>query len=366
MAPTGQPSPTPIDTPAVAPSPTATATAPPPTDPATPEPTQATASPAATSPTGNLDGALAWTQLEVASGPSPREDHTFTLSGDGSHGYLFGGRAGSDAFNDLWRYDLAADSWQLIEPPGPAPDARFGHVAVWQPEFGLVVWSGQQSARVFFGDTWAFDPGTEQWQELPDAGDVPAARYGSCGSIGPDGRLWISHGFTEDTGRFADTRAYDFDSLAWSDETPGGDVPVLRCLHDCLWTPDGQLVLYGGQTTGAPAIGDLWAYAPEDAAWTEAARPAASPRQLYALASIGNSAFVFGGAGSDGELLDDLWRLDLSGLTMAPTEVAPGDRPTARFGATLLADEARGRLLLFGGRGEAGEVSDLWALSAAP
>jgi hypothetical protein len=159
--PTGQPSPTPIDTPAVTPGPTATGTTPPPTDPATPEPTQATASPAATSPTGNLDGSLAWTQLDVASGPSPREDHTFTLNGDGSHGYLFGGRAGSDAFNDLWRYDLAADSWQLIERGGPAPDARFGHVAVWQPEFGLVVWSGQQSARVFFGDTWAFDPATE-------------------------------------------------------------------------------------------------------------------------------------------------------------------------------------------------------------
>jgi hypothetical protein len=368
QAPTDQLSPTPAASPTAttsltpAPSPTIGQTTP---DAPLPTPTP-TPTPVSVPGDGLADGLLHWTQLDVAGGPLAREDQTFTLDGDGKYGYLFGGRAGSQAFSDLWRYDLAADLWQLIEPPGPVPDARFGHVAVWQPEFGLVVWSGQQSATVFFADIWAFDPATEQWQELPDAGDVPPARYGSCGAIGPDGRLWISHGFTEDAGRFSDTRAYDFDRLAWSDETPAGNVPVLRCLHDCLWTPDSRFVLYAGQTTGAPAIGDLWAYDFGGQAWAEAERPVAPSRQLYAFGGIGNTAFVFGGAGTDGQLLDDLWRLDLGGLTMTPAEVAPGDGPTGRSGATMVSDEARGRLLLFGGKGQAGELNDLWTLSAAP
>jgi hypothetical protein len=344
------------------PGPTATPTIQPAPSPTAPTEPPLTASPAPRPGLG--EGSVAWSKLELDGGPSAREDHTFTPDADGRYAYLFAGRAGNDAFNDLWRYDLANDAWQLIEPRGLAPAPRFGHVAVWQPELGLVVWSGQQSARVFFGDIWSFDPGTEQWQELPDAGDVPEARYGSCGSIGPDGRLWISHGFTEDTGRFFDTRAYDFGRLAWTDETPAeGDVPVLRCLHDCLWTPDGELVLYGGQTTGAPAIGDLWSYGFVSGAWAEAERPAAPPRQLYALASIGPTAFVFGGAGADGALLDDLWRLDLTGLTMSPADVSGAEGPGARLGATLLADEARGRMILFGGKGEAGELADLWILS---
>ena len=90
---------------------------------------------------------------------------------------------------------------------------------------------------------------------------MPEARYGSCASLGPDGRLWISHGFTQDDGRFADTRAYDFATGQWTDMTPAGDGPIKRCLHDCFWSSDGQrLILYGGQTTGVAALDDIWAY----------------------------------------------------------------------------------------------------------
>ena len=81
---------------------------------------------------------------------------------------------------------------------------------------------GRQHA--FFDDIWAYDPAAEAWRELPSLGDVPPARYGSCASLGPDGRLWISHGFT-DSGRFDDTRAYDFATGEWTDETPDGDLP---------------------------------------------------------------------------------------------------------------------------------------------
>ena len=125
---------------------------------------------------------------------------------------------------------------------------------------GLVIWSGQ-AGSTFFDDIWAYDPTTGAWRELPSLGDVPPARYGSCASLGPDGRLWISHGFT-DTGRFDDTRAYDFATGEWTDETPEGDLPVQRCLHDCYWSSDDTLILYGGQTNGVPALGDIWTYDP--------------------------------------------------------------------------------------------------------
>jgi len=354
VVPTASPSALPTSVP----SPTAGQTAAP-TDGASPAPTGGL-TPAPTG--GALPDALAWSRLDLTGGPSAREDHTWTLSADGASAYLYGGRARGAALGDLWRYDLATDTWSRLEPASPPP-ARWGHVAAWHDLVGLLIWSGQASADAFFDDIWAYDPQADAWQPLPSGGPLPIARYGSCGGIGPDGRLWVSHGFTHDEGRFRDTRAYDVASGQWADVTPASG-PVERCLHDCLWTSDGRLVLYAGQTTGLPALGDLWTYDPTTNAWTEQPPGPPPARQLYALAGAGESAYVFGGGDVDGGYLDDLWRLSLSDL--AWTQVAlTGEGPSARAGAAFIFDAERGRLLLFGGQRRAGELDDLWVLAAA-
>jgi hypothetical protein len=190
---------------------------------------------------------------------------------------------------------------------------------------------------------------------------VPEARYGSCAALGPDGELWISHGFTEDTGRFADTRSYDFATGTWTDRTPTGDVPVKRCLHDCFWSAGGRLILYGGQTTGVAALGDIWTFDPDAGAWEKGIEQAAPPRQLYALASnprYGN--LVFGGGTVDGGFLEDTWALDWGGPQLHALELTAG--PSARAGATLIVDPA-GRYLLFGGTNQDGLLGDVWELA---
>lgn len=174
---------------------------------------------------------VGWRELTVSgSTPAPREDHTWTADAEGRYAYLFGGRddTGPGSYGDLWAYDLSADTWQQLSG---GPPARFGHNAAWVPGIGLVIFAGQDQA--FFNDLWAYDPVADSWQQLPDTGDRPVARYGSCAAVGPDGRLWISHGFTSEGARFADTRAYDFAISAWSDETPIGAAPIERCLHAC-------------------------------------------------------------------------------------------------------------------------------------
>jgi hypothetical protein len=317
-----------------------------------------TASPADTASPTTAAG-VAWRQLSVPAGPEAREDHTWTLAPQERAAYLFGGRDGSTVFDDLWRYDLATNAWSRLQPSGPGPAARFGHTGSWVDGVGLVVWSGQAGSS-FFADLWAYDPQANAWRELPAAGAKPAPRYGSCGAVGPDGRLWISHGFTND-GRFSDTRAYDFGAERWADETPSGTVPVKRCLHDCLWTPDGRFVLYAGQTNGVPALGDLWTRE-ATGAWAEQAAPEPPARQLYALAALDGQAWVFGGSALDGAKLSDLWRLDLTTVAWSAVE-ASGDAPAGRSGATLVADGQGGRLLLFGGRTKEGGLADTWELT---
>jgi hypothetical protein len=300
---------------------------------------------------------LAWSRF-AAPGPSAREDHTWTVDGEGQFAYLFGGRDGTAVHGDTWRYDLAADTWSQLEPAS-SPPARFGHEAVWVEGVGLVVVAGQ-AGSAFFNDLWAYEPERNGWTELPANGAIPTPRYGTCAALGPDGRLWISHGFTSEGTRFSDTRAYDFASGTWADETPSGPRPVERCLHGCWWTENDELTLYAGQTTGVAALDDLWTL--HDGSWTriEAVLPPA--RNLYARARHDGGTLVFGGQALDGTYLGDLWRF-ADGAPDAVALTPTGDGPSGRAGAELILDGARDRALLFGGRTADGALDDTWSLA---
>jgi hypothetical protein len=305
---------------------------------------------------------VAWRAVDVeGEEPAAREDHTWTIDPATGSAWLFGGRDGSTAFDDLWRFDARADRWERVQPGGPSPAARFGHTGTWVAGTGLVVWSGQAGTS-FFADLWAYDPGANRWRELPAAGAVPPARYGSCAALGPDGRLWISHGFTEDGTRFFDTRAYDFATERWSDETPAGRTPVARCLHGCFFADDGRFVLYAGQTTGVAALGDLWALdgaGTGSASWTQVEGPRPRDRNLYAFARIDGGWLVVGGRGAGGRALGDVHLVDAASLAVSPIR-ARGPRPPGRAGATLI--PSTGGVFMFGGTDGRSAFRDLWRL----
>lgn len=300
---------------------------------------------------------LTWTVLDVV-GPPGREDHTWTLDADGRLAYLFGGRDGATVFGDLWTFDLEGDTWTRLDVPA-GPEARFGHEAAWVEGVGLVVFAGQAGSR-FFEDLWAFSPEEGTWRQLSAGGDAPVARYGTCAAVGPDGRLWISHGFTADGSRFADTRAYDFAAEAWTDETPDGAAPIERCLHGCWWTDDGEMTLYAGQTTGVTSLGDRWLLSGEGWSQLDGALP--PERNLYARARLDDATLVFGGQASDGGYLADLWLL-VDGEADAVALEAGTPAPPGRAGAEMVHDGVRGRVLLFGGRDADGTRADLWQLT---
>jgi len=301
-----------------------------------------------------------WLELSLAGGPAAREDHTWTLAGDGKTALLFGGRDGPTVYGDLWEYDLAVDTWTQLAPAEPRPPARFGHNAVWVDGIGLVIFAGQNGSD-FYNDLWAYNPATDGWRKLPAIGALPVARYGSCAAVGPDGRLWISHGFTSEGTRFADTRAYDFELSAWTDETPGSALPVNRCLHACWWTTDGRFVLYGGSATGVTALADLWVL--YHGAWTVFGVDMPPARNLYAVTKIDpRLMLVFGGQGLDGGYLDDAWLLDEAHATPEPYAF-DGSSPPARSGAEMFFDLDRHRVLLFGGKNDSGSLGDLWQLA---
>ena len=317
------------------------------------------------SPIASVPTTATWARLEVdGSGPAPREDHTWTVAEDGRTAYLFGGRDGATVFDDLWSFDLETERWQRERIDGP-PGARFGHDAAWLPGHGLVIWAGQVGAD-FFDDIWLHDPTRQSWNRLKTDGEVPVARYGSCSGVGPDGLLWISHGFTANGVRFDDTWTFDLEARRWTERTPApkGSGPIKRCLHACWWTSGGQLVLYGGQTNGVPALGDLWFLTPgvdgEPGTWAEETGQQAPARQLAAVARRGEQTIIFGGRGTDGKVLADAWVVADGASALAPLAVT--DSPKARAGAAMVYDASGDRLVMFGGEGD-DAFADVWELT---
>jgi hypothetical protein len=317
-------------------------------------------------PTASVSGPASWRQLESPGpGPAAREDGTWTAQPGTGTAYLFGGRDGRTVFDDLWAFDLDAEAWTELAPDGRVPPARFGHEAVWVDGLGIVIFAGQAGPTTFFDDLWVYDPATNRWSALDVTGSRPKARYGTCAAVGPDGRLWISHGFTEDGTRFADTQAFDFESGEWTDVTPGGQVPVSRCLHGCWWTDDGRFALYAGQTTGVGALGDLWTLAgggTNTAAWARASGDLPPDRNLYAFVRHGDGVIVIGGRGLGSLFLDDAFAIDATTLAIEPIE-PEGTAPQGRAGAMLIDDPEGGRVVLFGGKSGDGSLDDLWELS---
>lgn len=290
--------------------------------------------------------------------PPPRRDHS--LVADGQRLFAFGGRS-SGPLGDLWAFDTNEGAWTEVAAPD-GPSARFGHNAVYDAARGRMLVFGGQGSGGFFNDVWAFDVASGAWSQLTVGGSGPSPRYGAAGALDPAGRLLISHGFT-DAGRFDDTWGYDLGGGSWADASPQGERPLERCLMRSVWDPGAErLLMFGGQSTGIPFLGDLWELTGDG--WSELmGEPKPSPRNFYAMVfdDEGGRLVLFGGSRRDGPA-NDLWLFD-SASNAWSEEPPEGEVPSARFGQDAVWLPDRRTLIVFGGRDGSQELNDLWELS---
>jgi hypothetical protein len=307
-----------------------------------------------------------WTKVTPSgAGPSPREGQTWTVDPSSAVAYLFGGRGSAD-LNDLWVYDLTADSWTRLAPKGAVPGARTDHVAAWIDGLGLVVAGGRSGTKVV-DDLWAYDPNANAWRTLATTGSRPPARSGSCSTVSSDGRLWISGGRAANGTYLGDTWSYDPGPSKWQRQAGLGGGPPARDGAACWWTSDGALALYGGRSASATALADLWTLDKADSlgsAWS-AHDAAGLPARARAAAGGSQAIVAVGGLGTDGQPRADVTIFDPRSLaaTTRGTSGAAGSSPEARSGASLVDDPESERELAFGGRGSSGPSSEVWALT---
>ena len=142
-----------------------------------------------------------WREVSTGEGPEPRLCAQMASDSDTGLIYLWGGVTESLASDPtLWAFDPRTETWQAVAVTGEAPEARWLHQLVYEPQSKLLYLIGgqwYQKTSIAAGtatqleatdETWAFDPATSQWRALaPVPGPISAHAAAPTG----DGRIVV-------------------------------------------------------------------------------------------------------------------------------------------------------------------------------
>lgn len=289
-----------------------------------------------------------WVRL-AAEGPSARGRHGMAAGGGAV--WMFGGRWRSDGaargdytlFNELWRFDVGANTWSEVDATGRAPLPRANPVVAWDPTGErLLVFSGNSSSSGLnispLDDTWAYSPATNAWERVATA-STPPARLGATGVVDASrNRLVVFGGYdTFDFGGgvsyFRDLWALDLATLEWSRLANEVGAPEGRfgstMIHDTA--ADLYVIVGGHDDQQLGNRNDVWFFDPTTEVWARLATG------------------------------DTYFRDQIGPCNFPPdfTTIDPA-LPERRSYGTFVWSETCGHGLLFGGKTDCGAVNDVW------
>jgi N-acetylneuraminic acid mutarotase len=312
-----------------------------------------------------------WTRLQPAGkAPSGRFAHTLVYDPGLSKMLLFGGwdDTGSVQFNDTWAYDPAANTWTELNPAGDVPLSRGFHDAAYDPDSGTVlIFGGMRGKLQILDDFWAYDPAANTWTESEAGADARPVRRDPVVVHVPSAGLVILFGGYDGSTVRNDTWAYDPAANTWTELHPTGAAPSARALHAMICdTARGRVMLFGGMDEANQVLNDLWTYDLAANTWTElepaGAVPSARVGHSMTYDPESGKILLFGGMDETNGNLNDLWVYDPAANTWTELEPA-GEVPLARDAHAMAYNPESGKIILFGGEGECGDLDDTWELT---
>lgn len=260
-------------------------------------------------------------------------------------------------------------AWRILGGPGEVASPYAGYDRVG----GRTLFHGGFASRVL-NETWVLDAGPNPGWNRIGFGNPPPGRWGAGFVVDADGRRIHLVGGQDDRGfPLWDLTMWTLDlegGAGWREDYVGG-----RGLADAAAAFDpvrNRILVIGGSTfepsgeletrvitTGSPPTSRMLdALTPEGApAWRRFAHAAYDSRRDRVL--------LYGGVGyAPIPPGDALWALELSDPPVWRRLTTTGAAPPQRFGATMLVDARRDRVLLFGGEPEIGTCR-IWVLDLA-
>jgi hypothetical protein len=295
--------------------------------------------------------------------PSARRQHAMAYDFPRDKVVLFGGNSGGD---ETWEWDGASGIWTERTPAGAKPSARFLHAMAFDVSGGKVVlFGGYDAAKTCSGglsiycqDTWEWDGATGAWMQRTPLGAKPSARQEhALVSDAARGKVVLFGGYTGSSKQ--DSWEWDGALGTWTERTPAGAKPTARVFHAMAFDASrAKTVLFGG-TEGSTGVQDTWEWDGATGTWTDrtpaGVKPSARHRHRMAYDEARARVVLFGGydnakicSGGSSDYCGDTWEWDSASGTW--TERTPaGAKPSARYLHAMAYDVARSKVMLFGG-----------------
>ncbi len=299
---------------------------------------------------------------------------------------------------ETWAYKPTCDGFVRIQT-SDAPKTRGRHVAVYDSvnEAMLIhggrFRDGSSGTYTLYGDTWSFDLKTDTWSKLAGATDGPSKRVNHAAAFAR-GKMYIMGGNDSDDGLVfnpkRDTWAFDPATASW-EKLDTTNNPPGRLYHP-MATDGDHLYVYGGGDEnalfGTGFHNDLWSLDLDTLKWTELSDGSASgdpdSRIWGALThdATNNRLIMFAGhddtnLGNNNQLYqfnlaNNKWKLleigdefnqpenDVCDFPADFTTIVDGIPERRQAGVATQTHD--GRLMIFGGKTDCGNVNDVWSL----
>jgi hypothetical protein len=329
--------------------------------------------------------AQGWMQIMKGTAPWPPAMSYAGFTFDSSRGkaVLFGGYRydpvkGPQVFGELWEWDGAAGSWRNRTPaalPPEWPAARFNPSMVYDSRRARVVvlggWTYLDGVETRVPDIWEWDGAAGTWRSRDPAGlppQWPGATFGAAAYDSTRAAVFLHHGSQQTTWEWNPLSGEVRDRTP---PTPGRDAPPPvsgRAIYD----PFRQRTVLFASSTGATATTVpplVWEWNPDTGRWqdlhstlTTTVEPPGRRGFDIVFDELHHAVVLFGGL-KDPQYRRDLWDWHAGSEWIDRTPATFSQPwPSGRVGHSTTYDGARGRVILFGGGGQAGPLDELWEL----
>lgn len=276
-------------------------------------------------------------------------------------------------YADVWRLDLATQQWTQLSDTASAMPGRIEPAVVLDPFHDRLVLFGGTHYPDYLRDLWQFPLDGSAWLPLVASGEPPAARWGQSAVFDPlRRRMLVFGGVDAQDSVTNEVAVLDLaDVPRWSVLATSGPSPQARAFHTAVFDPlRDRMLVFGGDGPHGYA-GGVWALSLGDTPkWSElvTSGPAPSPRSRHAAAFDveHDRMLVQGGLSGHGDVFSIFGGTHVLSLTEDPVwSVIAGPGPLSRNGAAMVADPARGSVLLHAGFGDdLSPEADLWQFGA--
>lgn len=162
-----------------------------------------------------------WREIRTSQNPGKRSGAVTFYASDQNAVFLWGGKEVDEYPSELWKFDIANNTWRQVETNGDQPIGREDPITFWDDESGILyiaLGANQNTTDGQPSDAFELNISSKSWTELEDQ-QLPDDRWRPSTAFDPETKTgymfggWV--GFNQEN--LNDTWEYDMEAREWQE-----------------------------------------------------------------------------------------------------------------------------------------------------